>query len=200
LEQEIDSKNAAISEISRESVETSANAQAQIASARADRAALSQQIAQADLASGYDVTSPLSGTVTALTARLGQSVMSPNQLMVIIPEKSAVQVELYVPPSSAALIEPGQQVRLAIDAYPYQQFGTVVAKISDISATTINRQTDNQSSPVFLVTAILPSAKIRAFGHSRSLSPGMTLTGRIVTGKRNLFEWLFEPIFALQRR
>jgi membrane fusion protein len=39
-----------------------------------------------------------------------------------------------------------------------------------------------------------------AFGRYQPLQPGMTLTARIVTEKRSLLRWLFEPIYAVRNR
>jgi membrane fusion protein len=39
-----------------------------------------------------------------------------------------------------------------------------------------------------------------AFRRKQSLLAGMTLSARIVTRKQTLLEWLFEPIYAVNRR
>lgn len=200
LEQLRASKMAAIGEARRTIVQSGASAEAQVASAQSSRAALAQQLAQADLASGYTITAPVNGVVTAMTARLGQAATSQQQLMMILPENAVPRAELYVPTSAAGFLRAGQEVRLSIDAYPYQQFGTIDARIADISATTIAKQEGNGSVPVYLVTVKLSRPWISAFGRRQPLSPGMTLGARIVTERRSLMEWLFEPLFAVRNR
>jgi membrane fusion protein len=200
LEQLRASKTAAIAESRRAITQSGASAQAQIASGQSDRAALTQQLAQADLARGYLITSPVDGIVTALTARLGQAATSQQQLMIVVPAGAAQRVELYVPTAAAGFVHHGQEVRVAIDAFPYQTFGTLSAHVADVSTTTIARQGPNGPIPVYLVTAELPQPSIKAFGQNRPLAPGMTLTARIVTENRSLLEWLFQPIFAVRNR
>jgi membrane fusion protein len=117
-----------------------------------------------------------------------------------VPAKAEARVELYVPTAAVGFIRPGQEVRLAIDAFPYQQFGTVTARVVDVSAATIARQGPTGFVPVYLVTAKLPRPWIKAFGRHQALAPGMTLTARIVTENRSLLEWLFQPIFAVRNR
>ena len=108
--------------------------------------------------------------------------------------------QLSVPTSAAGFLKKGQDVRLAIDAFPYQQFGTVAARITDISNAAVAQQSAAGAVPVYFVTAELPHAFVRAFGREQPLMPGMTLTARIITRKQTLLEWLFEPLFAVSRR
>jgi membrane fusion protein len=46
----------------------------------------------------------------------------------------------------------------------------------------------------------LDEQSIPAFGRDQPLLSGMTVTARVQTARRSLFEWLFEPLFAVGRR
>lgn len=193
-------KLAAIADAQRSIAQSGANAAAQATAVQSQRTQLTQLAAQYDAAKGYALTSPVSGIVTALTARLGQPAAEGQQLMVIVPDGGRTRVELYVPTSAAGFLKRGQEVRLAVDAFPYERFGTVEAWISDISSTAVSKQTAAGAIPVYLVTAELRRSSIDAFGMQQPLVSGMTLTARIVTRKQSIFEWLFEPLFAVGRR
>lgn len=92
-------------------------------------------------------------------------------------------------------------MRLAIDAFPYQRFGSVAGKVLTVSTSTVSAQATNGAGRrVYPVTVALGRSSIRAFGRSQQLVPGMTLTARIVTERRSLFEWLFEPLYAVSKR
>jgi len=138
--------------------------------------------------------------VTALTARTGAPVAQGESLMTIVPKGGRTRVELYVPTSAAGFLKKGQEAHLAIDAFPYQQFGTVAARITDISNAPIAKQGAAGPVPVYLVTAEILHPFVRAFGREQPLLPGMTLTARIITRRQPLLEWLFEPLFAVSRR
>lgn len=200
LAQARSAKVAVIADAQRSIAQSGANAAAQATAVQSQRTQLVQQMAQFDAAKGYSLTSPVSGIVTALTARLGQPAAESQQLMVVVPDGGRTRVELYVPTSAAGFLSKGQEVRLAIDAFPYERFGTVEARISDISTTAIAKQTAAGAVPVYLVTAELSRSSVEAFGKKQSLVSGMTLTARIVTRRQSLFEWLFEPLFAVSRR
>lgn len=200
LEQSRLSKQAEITQARGAMAQSASSAQAQAANAQSDRAGLMQQLAQTDLARGYAVTSPVDGIVTALTARLGQPAATDQQLMIVMPDRARPRVELYVPTTAAGFLARGQEVRLSIDAFPYQTFGTVMARIVDISGAAVTRQSANGPVPVYLVTASLSQPWVKAFGKPQPLLPGMTLSARIITEKRSLLEWLFEPLFAVRNR
>ena len=194
------SKRAEVAQAQRAMTQSLAQAQAQVAGSQSSRAALAQQSAQADLASGYALVSPVDGVVTAVTARIGQPAAVEQPLMMIVPSHSRSRAELYVPTAAAGFLAPGQEVRVAIDAFPYERFGTLPARVVEISSAAVPRQGPSGPVPVYLVTAGLADPAVRAFGRRQPLLPGMTLTARIVTEKRSLLEWLFEPIFAVRNR
>lgn len=180
--------------------QTAANARAQAATAEASSAALQGQIAQADLSQGYTITAPVDGVVTALTAKIGQAETTDQQLMMVIPLGSHPSIELYIPTSAAGFIAPDQEIRLAVDAFPYQTFGTIPATVRRMSGAAITKPSASGPIPVYLVTADLARPFVMAFGKRQPLLPGMTLSARIVTEKRSLLRWLFEPLFAVRER
>lgn len=121
--------------------------------------------------------------------------------MTIVPAGSKLRAELAIPSSAIGFIKQEQSVRLAVDAFPYQRFGTVAGKVQTVSTSAINAQGANGSViTVYPVTVALDAARIAAYGRSEPLVSGMTLTARIVTDKQSLLEWLFEPLFAVRRR
>ena len=201
LDQSRAAKVAESAQLQRAIAQTGASARSQAAGVQSSRAALAQRRVEAESARGYVLTAPVDGIVTALTARLGQPADAQQPLMVVMPADARPRAELYVPTRAAGFLAPGQEVRLAIDAFPYQSFGTVQARIVRISSVAIPRAgPDGASVPVYLVTAELAEPGVRAFGRRQPLLPGMTLSARIVTERQSLLRWLFEPVFAIGRR
>lgn len=178
-----------------------AQAAAQTASLVSSRAELAQRRVDANSGRGYALTAPIDGTVSAVVARPGQTVTSQQSLMTIVPDDAVPRAELYIPTGAIAFLRVGQTVHLAIDAFPYQRFGTVDATIMQISATTIARaEAGGATEPVYLVVTRIARPWVSAFGRRERLLPGMTLTARIVTDRQNLLRWLFEPLFAVINR
>ena len=201
LEQSLATKRAAVAENERSAAQISAQARAQTASLSATRAQVAQQAASTAGARSYVLRAPVAGRVTALTARVGQPANPQGQLMTIVPAGAKLRAELAVPSAAIGFVKQGQQVRLAIDAFPYQRFGTVAGKVQTVAASAVNAQGPSGSTiAVYPVTVMLDTASITAYGRNESLVSGMSLTARIITEKQSLLQWLFEPLFAVRRR
>jgi len=201
LQQSLTSRRATLAEISSSSANISAEAESQAASIAASRAQVAQQAAGNAGARSYALTAPITGNVAAMTMRGGQRVSPQTQLMAIVPEGATLRAELNVPSQAIGFIKEGQEVRLAIDAFPYQRFGTVTGRVRSVASSALSQQSANGVAiSVYPVVVELQETAINAFGRDEALVPGMTLTARIVTEKQSLIEWLFEPLFAVQNR
>ncbi|MET0376548.1 MAG: HlyD family efflux transporter periplasmic adaptor subunit [Rhizorhabdus sp.] len=201
LEQTRANKLASLSEASRAREEAERAAQAAAAGIAGDRASVAQRRFDVEASRGYTLTAPMTGVVTAVTARIGQPAQVGTPLMTIVPTGAKLEAQLYVPTQAAGFLSVGQEVRLQVDAFPYAQFGSTPAVVSRISSAAIGRTTaGGQAEPVYLVTAAIKEPRIYAFGRYHRLQADMTLQARIVTERRSLAEWLFEPILAMRRR
>ena len=201
IEQSFAAKRAAVAENERSMGQIMAQARVQTASLSATRAQVAQQAANATGARSYVLRAPVAGRVTAMTARIGQAAIPQTPLMTIVPAGSVLRAELRVSSAAIGFVKPGQHVRLAIDAFPYQRFGTVTGKVLTVAASAVGAQGPNGSTvAVYPVTVALDKARVTAFGRQEMLVSGMSLTARIVTEKQTLLEWLFEPLYAVRRR
>lgn len=201
LAQSLVTRQSALSEADRSGAQIVAQSQAQNAGLAASRAQVAQQAASASGSRSYVLRAPVSGRVTAMTARVGQPANPQTPLMTIVPAGSVLRAELAVPSAAIGFVKPGQDVRLAIDAFPYQRFGTVTGKVLTVASSAVSAQGPNGTAvPVYPATVALHQSNIAAFGRREALVSGMALTARIVTEKQSLLEWLFEPLFAVRRR
>lgn len=201
LRQSLSSRTAALNENQRASSQAQAQATAQNASLAASRAQVAQQAASAAGARSYVLRAPVTGKVTALTARVGQPARADDALMNVVPAGSEMRAELSVPSQAIGFVKAGQTVRLSIDAFPYQRFGTAQGTVLTVATSPVPVTGPNgETIPAYPVTVALQETTITAFGREEPLLPGMTLTARIVTDDRSLLEWLFEPLFAVLRR
>jgi membrane fusion protein len=110
---------------------------------------------------------------------------------VVAPSPAGVEAALSVPQSAIGLIAPGQPVRIAVDAFPYQVYGALEGRVTAVAPAADPGQ-------AFAARATLP-ATVWAYGSPRPLRPGMTLTARIRTRPRTLLAWLFDPVLAVRR-
>lgn len=201
LTQSLATKQSAMAEAERSTAQVVAQAQVQSAGLSASRAEVAQQAANAAGSRSYVLRAPVAGRVTALTARVGQPANAQTPLMTIVPAGSVLRAELAVPSAAIGFVKKGQTVRLAIDAFPYQRFGTVTGEVLTVSTSAVSAQGPNGTTvPVYPVMVALDRSAVTAYGRNEALVSGMTLTARIITEKQSLLQWLFEPLFAVQRR
>lgn len=195
------SRAAKSSEIANRTLEvagTGARERSDAAQLSLSRIGLLREAAATRATQGFAITAPIAGHVTAVTARNGQIVANGEPLLSIVPE-GRLQGQLYIPSRAIAFVEVGQPVRLALDAFPYQTFGTLAARITRLSTVPVASAT-SAAEPVYLATVELRDTSIMAFGRRKSLRAGMILKASIVTRRQSLLEWLFEPLFAVARR
>jgi membrane fusion protein len=201
LEQTVAGKEASLAETQQALAQAQAESGARTAALSSTAAGIAQRRAEANAQRGYLITSPVAGRVTGLVAKQGQAVSGSRPLMLILPRGAQPAVELYVPTKAAGFLKPGQAVRIAVDAFPYQRYGTLAGTVSQMSAAATTRPAaDGRADPVYVVSVALDRSSQADFGTRQPLLPGMTLSARIVTDRRTLLEWLFEPLFAVRRR
>jgi membrane fusion protein len=166
-----------------------------------DRADIDRAAADDQNARSVVVVAGADGIVTGITAHRGDPADTSRPLMAVVPDGSRLQAVLDVPASTSGFLERGQEIRVAVDAYPYQTYGTISARVGSISDATVP-VTDESGRPAqaFLVRADLRDAAVRAYGRPQALRPGMTVSARIVTRRRSLLGLLFDPLYAIGRR
>ena len=92
-------------------------------------------------------------------------------------------VEATVRNKDIGLIEPGLPAKLKIDAYPFQDFGVVPAKVISIEP----------AGGEYKVMLAPERTTINVHGKRKQLLPGLTLTADIVTDHRSLLSLLATP-------
>ena len=151
----------------------------------------------------YIVRSPVTGRVSALQAEIAQFVQSGVPVAVIITENAKLQATLLVPTFAAGFLDKGQDVNLLLDPFPYQKFGVQKGRIREVSNTPFNpgdfRSPVPYQTAVYRVQVELDKPTITAYGNEVPLKAGMTLKGDVITDRRNLLEWMFEPLLTLRR-
>lgn len=154
--------------------------------------------------SGMVLTAPVSGQVVAMGARVGEAALPAVALVTIAPEGSPLEARLLVPTRSAGMLAPGQDVRLMVDAFPFQRFGAVEGTITEVARAVV--RPGEIAAPIefkeaaYTVRVTIPSATIDAYGATRALESGMTLTADMITDRRTFLTWLLDPLLAARAR
>jgi hemolysin D len=162
------------------------------------------------------IATPIDGTVQSSSINtVGQVVTTGVELMRIVPDNSALEIEAYLPNSDIGFVSIGQTVVVKVEAFPFTRYGVVHGRVTAVATDAIPEPDANQlegdptkqlqatvpttnvqrvQNLVFPVTIKLDNSTMNVDGHSVPLSAGMAATAEIKTGKRRILEYLFSPI------
>jgi HlyD family secretion protein len=113
-------------------------------------------------------------------------------LLYVSPPQTQYFAELLVPQYNLGRVATGQQVRLKLQAYPFEQFGALQGHIEAI------QQASTDSG--FLVRVKLPDSLVTQYQKPVFFREGLTAQAEIVTENLNLLQRLyFNAVRALQR-
>jgi membrane fusion protein len=181
----------------------------EIEAAQADslsaEATLKVRMSDAETRRAVFVVAPIEGRIAALPVATGQPVMAGATMAVITPADGRLEAELLAPSKAIGFIREGQDVRLQLQAFPYQRFGTVAGRVTAVSGTVISPSDVSIAGlsiqePVFRVRVGLASEQIEAYGQRHALQPGMLLMAEVVLDRQSLLRWLFDPLYAVSRK
>jgi hemolysin D len=135
---------------------------------------------------------PVDGVVHQLAVHTVGGVVTPaQQLMIIVPRDTALEVEALVKNKDIGFVEEGQPAELKLEAFPFTRYGTMKGDVIDISDDAVN---DEQLGLVYRARVAMEDASIDVDGRLVKLSPGMTVTAEVKTGQRRLIEFLMSPV------
>lgn len=147
------------------------------------------------------IKAPVAGTVSGILPRAGHFMEAGDVALSLIPAGAELEVVLYVPTRSIAFIDEGQAVRLRFHAFPYERFGVHHGSVKEVSNTVLlpNEVLEVAlQEPSYRVRVQLTSQHILAYNRELPLRAGMTLDADVITERRSLLRWLFDPIFSIR--
>ncbi|MGD9649285.1 MAG: HlyD family type I secretion periplasmic adaptor subunit, partial [Dongiaceae bacterium] len=175
----------------------SSQASAELAQRRAEIATLTQTMtASQDRVARTEVTSPLRGTVQALKINTIGGVIKPGEEIVqIVPIEDVLLVEARVRPADIAFIREGQKAIVKITAYDYSIYGGLNANVANVSADSI---TDDKGESYFKVLLKTSGNTLDKQDKPLQITPGMTASVDIITGRKTVLDYLLKPILKAQ--
>lgn len=165
------------------------------------------------------LVAPQAGVISTLHVPLGASIQAGQTVASFIPQQSlpgaqnkGLVAHLYAPTRTSGFVRPGQEVWMRLAAYPYQKFGLSKGHVTQVSGTPIAPQdlphglgtallaTAQSNEPLYRIQVTLVSQHVLAYNESHLLKPGMTLEADVVQDMRQVWQWVFEPLLAIQAK
>lgn len=143
----------------------------------------------------YCFKSPLNGRVQYLNFWTnGQFVQSGEAIFSILPTTKNLIGEVYLPISGAGKVEPGQEVVLKLESFPYQEYGTIKGKVKSVSLSTNSLQAANGRIDTYLVLVDLPEQLTTNLGNKLKTKSELKGSAEIIVHKRRLLQRLFDNL------
>ncbi|RKZ79833.1 MAG: HlyD family type I secretion periplasmic adaptor subunit [Gammaproteobacteria bacterium] len=140
---------------------------------------------------------PVSGVVQQLIIHTQGGVVTPaQQLMVIVPSNNQLEVEAMVANQDIGFVKEDQAVEIKIDAFPFTKYGVIDGTLDNLSNDAI---ADEQLGLIYKAQISMQDFTIQVENKSVNLSPGMTVSVEIKTGKRRLIEYFLAPLLRYKQ-
>ncbi len=142
---------------------------------------------------------PAEGTIFQLPIQRAGTVVQPGQMVAqIAPKGSNLIFKAQMPIPESGFLRPGMTVKLKFDAYPFQDYGVVQAKLLKISPDSKPTQTQQGQIEMFELEIALDKIYIQNQDKTITLIPGQTATAEVIVRQRRLIDFVLDPFKKLQ--
>jgi len=110
--------------------------------------------------------------------------------MEIVPD-DALEVEARLQNKDIGFVTVGQHAAVKIEAFPFTRYGYLNGVVTSVSNDTVR---DKKLGSTFPVRIRLETTRIHVDKRWIELSPGMAVSADILTGKRSVIGYFFDPL------
>ncbi len=137
------------------------------------------------------IRSPVSGTLQNVNRLYKDHFIQLNQVLAEISPDTTLIADIYISPANIGLLRKKMPVRIKIDTYNYNHWGTISGVITSISGDI----QIHDGQPFYRVTSSLDqSYLILSNGAKGEIKKGMTLSARFIVNRRSLFQLLYDKM------
>ena len=136
---------------------------------------------------------PVNGVVQQLSVNtVGAVVNRADQLMVIIPEGTKLEIEAQILNKDIGFVDSGQLANVKVDAFEYTRYGSIQGDIEWVGSDAV---LDEQKGPIYPARIKLSDITLprKVSDRIAQIVPGMSVTADIVIGERRLIEYFSGP-------
>lgn len=144
--------------------------------------------------------SPVDAVVLQVPNRtIGSVVREAEPMFVLVRRHGSLQAEVKVAGKDIGQVAVGQLVRLKLDAYPFQKYGTLEGHVAVISRDSFapggnSEKSPGPSAPFYRVLINLQDARDAERVKGIRLIPGMSLTAELEAGNRSVISYFLYPL------
>ncbi|XXK34589.1 HlyD family type I secretion periplasmic adaptor subunit [Rhodobacteraceae bacterium nBUS_22] len=139
------------------------------------------------------IQAPMDGVVNTLNFRTpGGYVRTGDVVLELVPTGEALVVEGKIKPQDISRIKTGDEVRIRLSAYDSSKYGHVLGRVERISPDAVVDERSGSASHYLIYVAI--EGEMVLDGEAVELMPGMTASVDVLSGKRTIFEYFWQPV------
>lgn len=162
-------------------------------------ASVQQQAAEADQRQQWAINAPANGKVLRLALKPGQSASADTVLAELLPEGAALEAELYAGSAAITELREGATVRLRLDAYPHEKYGSLRGRLRHIEPTSTQWSAAALAQlPFGVPRGPVYILRVQIEPQELPLRPGMSLQADVILERRRLIEFLLAPLLAVR--
>ena len=139
------------------------------------------------------IRAPMDGVVNTLNFRTsGSYIKTGDVVLELVPTGEALIVEAQIKPQDISRVNPDDQVKIRLSAYDSSKYGSVLGRVARISADAVIDDRSGIASHYLIDVAI--EGEMIVDGMEVELLPGMTASVDVLSGKKTVFEYIWQPI------
>ncbi len=147
-----------------------------------------------------EITAPVDGTIQEVADRsIGSVLKEAETLMTLVPDNAVLYVEGMVPTRDVSYLSLGDTVRIKLESFPFQRFGTATGVLTEISPDSISQKDGDgeHSHLAYRVQVRITDASGQLTARGIHLKPGLVASAEIKTGRRSIASYILNPVLKI---
>lgn len=143
------------------------------------------------------IRAPVTGIVNQINFRTPGGYVNRGDVMVeLVPTEDDLVIEARINPADISEIRVDDLVRIRFSAYDSSRYGTVDGRVIRISPDAVQNEETGETH--YLADIAIEGSIQLEDGSSVTFIPGMTATVDILSGKRTVLEYIWQPVARVQ--
>ena len=162
--------------------------------------------------------SPVEGTVQQLAVHtLGGVVTPAQQLMVVVPAGTGLEIEATLPNKDVGFVHEGQPVEVKVEAFTFTRYGLLHGTVTGLSQDAVSppdqsqrdgrkevdanndEQAHQDGQPTYVALVSLDRTSVRTENGDSLLESGMAVVVEIKTGQRRVIDFMLSPLMRVRQ-
>jgi adhesin transport system membrane fusion protein len=145
------------------------------------------------------IRAPMAGIIKRLNFRTaGGYVNTGDVVLELVPTGEALVIEAKIAPKDISNILPEDAVKIRMSAYDSAKYGTVEGRVLRISPDAVVDESTGGASYYLIEVGIESELMLKGKGEPVIFIPGMTATVDVLSGKRTVLEYFWQPMAKVQ--